>query len=128
MSGKFGACANSVYQAFPPTAEGLGTRLGLAVLIQPRNKFALPTGTYIHGVATKQVNINDTQNNTLFKEKLVALGGTRTHNTLLLPTCVSVAPLYTSSAFDFAVCHTVYNCDCLLKYCRFVFEDQQCLL
>ena len=29
-------------------SEGLGTRLGLAVLIQPRNKFALPTGTYIH--------------------------------------------------------------------------------
>ena len=26
-------------------SEGLGTRLGLAVLIQPRNKFALPTGS-----------------------------------------------------------------------------------
>ena len=26
--GNFGACANSVYQAFPPSAEGLGTRLG----------------------------------------------------------------------------------------------------
>ena len=35
MSGKFGACANSVYRLPSPPAEGLGTRLGLAVLIQP---------------------------------------------------------------------------------------------
>ena len=38
----------------------LGTRLGLAVLIQPRNKFALPTGTYIHGVATNRTFLSKT--------------------------------------------------------------------
>ena len=29
---KFDTCANSVYQAFPPPAEGLGTRLGMYTL------------------------------------------------------------------------------------------------
>ena len=77
--------------------------------------------TYIHTymnqrvVAAKQVHINDTQNNTLFELPWVGLKRTTLCyylNVFLLLHCTR---LQRYRLFHFAVCHTVYNCGCLLN-------------
>ena len=91
---------------------------GLAVLIQPRNKFTLPTKC-----------ISMTPRTTHFSMlPWVGLEHTTLCYYLHVFLLLHCTRLQRYRLFDFAVCHTVCNCDCFIEYCRFVFEDQQCRL
>ena len=104
--------SNKVWRTAPYIVHWIGTSssrhfevYGLAVLIQPRNKFTLPTKC-----------ISMTPRTTHFS-KLPWVGLERTTlcyylHVFLLLHCTR---LQRYRHFHFAVCHTIYNCGCLLN-------------